>query len=46
MRILLCFSLLITALSACNTIEGAGRDIRSAGETISGSAQKTKEEMR
>ncbi len=33
------------ALSACNTIQGAGRDIEGAGEAISGSAVKTKEKI-
>ena len=28
------------ALSACNTIAGAGRDIERAGETIQGAAKK------
>ena len=32
-------------LTACNTIEGAGRDIRSAGDAISGVARETKEEI-
>lgn len=29
------------ALSACNTIEGAGRDVSAAGEGISNAAEKT-----
>ncbi len=33
------------ALSACNTFQGMGEDIESAGEAISGSAVKTKEKM-
>ncbi len=28
------------ALSACNTIAGAGQDIQKAGETIEGAAKK------
>ena len=30
------------ALSACNTTEGAGKDISSAGHAISNSAEKNK----
>jgi predicted small secreted protein len=30
------------ALSACNTIEGAGKDIKAAGGAIEKSAEKTK----
>ena len=30
------------ALTACNTIEGAGRDISAAGHAISGAASDTK----
>jgi predicted small secreted protein len=30
------------ALSACNTMEGAGRDIQRAGDKIEDSAQKKK----
>lgn len=33
------------ALAACNTIEGMGRDIESAGEAVSGTAHKTKKKM-
>lgn len=41
-----CSLALLLLLSACNTVDGVGRDLRSAGETISGGAQKTKQEMR
>ena len=34
-----------TLLSACNTTEGAGRDISAAGQGVSNAAQETKEEM-
>lgn len=34
------------ALSACNTIEGMGEDLEATGDAISGTASKTKEEMR
>lgn len=37
------FSLL--ALSACNTIEGVGRDLGKAGNAISDTAGKTKERI-
>ncbi len=49
MRLIRLFSVLILvsfSVVACNTVEGMGRDIRSAGDTITGSAQKTKEEIR
>lgn len=41
------FVLLIAVftLSACNTMHGVGRDIESAGEAITGSADKTKEKI-
>ncbi|MBR9763798.1 MAG: entericidin A/B family lipoprotein [Rhodobacteraceae bacterium] len=35
----------LLALSACETIEGAGQDIQSAGQTIEGEAQETQAEM-
>lgn len=39
--ILLAAALLITAtLSACNTVEGAGKDMQSAGGEVSGEAQE------
>lgn len=33
------------ALSACNTVEGAGEDISSAGKAISNTADDTKKSM-
>ncbi len=30
------------AVSACNTVEGVGRDVSSAGDAVSGAAQETK----
>lgn len=33
------------SLAACNTVEGMGKDIESAGEAVSGSASKTKKKM-
>ncbi len=33
-------------LTACNTFEGLGKDVESAGQAISGGASNTKESMR
>ncbi|MFH1158408.1 MAG: entericidin A/B family lipoprotein [Pseudomonadota bacterium] len=33
---------LAVALSACNTFEGLGRDVKSAGEAVTGAAQQSK----
>lgn len=30
------------ALAACNTVEGVGRDVQSAGETVAGTANDAK----
>jgi len=30
------------AISACNTVEGVGRDVSSAGNAVSGAARDTK----
>ena len=30
------------SLTACNTVEGVGRDARAAGDAITGAAQNTK----
>ena len=32
----------LLALTACNTIEGVGRDLTSAGDTIAGAAENAK----
>jgi predicted small secreted protein len=32
----------ILALAACNTIEGAGKDVKAAGQGIEKAAEKTK----
>ncbi len=32
-------------LSACNTIEGAGKDVKNAGEAVSDSAVKVKKKI-
>lgn len=34
--------LAVLSLSACNTVEGLGRDAKAAGEAVTGAAQKTK----
>lgn len=36
------FAVAVTTLAACNTIEGVGRDIRSAGHAIEHSAERNK----
>ena len=41
----MCLALLfgsIGSLTACNTVEGAGEDMQSAGEAVSDTAQDTK----
>lgn len=43
MRLLVLLALL--AVSACETIEGAGRDLQMAGEAITGEAQETQAGM-
>ncbi|MHC0054560.1 entericidin A/B family lipoprotein [Actibacterium sp. D379-3] len=35
----------LMALTACETVEGAGQDIENAGEAISSGAQETQAEM-
>jgi predicted small secreted protein len=44
MRKLLGIAVVASALlvSACNTIEGAGKDVSSAGSTVAGAAQDAK----
>ena len=39
---LLALPFLCLALSACNTIEGAGKDVKAAGGAIEKAAEKTK----
>jgi predicted small secreted protein len=36
---------LLLATAACNTIEGAGQDIKKAGEAVSDSAEKVRKKM-
>lgn len=35
----------VMTLTACETIEGAGRDMQNAGQTIEGEAQQTQAQM-
>lgn len=35
----------VGALSACNTVKGAGRDISAGGEVITDSAEEVQEEI-
>lgn len=44
MRLILILSLPLL-LAACNTVEGAGRDIRGAGQWTADSAQKVKNKI-
>lgn len=37
--------LVLSTLSACNTISGMGRDVEAAGEAITGTSEKTKQKM-
>lgn len=37
--------LALFALAACETVKGAGRDIESAGEAISSTAQKVQSDL-
>jgi len=41
-KIIFAVILALTFLQACNTMEGMGRDIRSAGGALEGSAEKHK----
>ena len=45
MKKIICILMAISflSLSACNTIEGLGNDIKSAGEAMSDTAQKAKD---
>lgn len=38
----LCLALLFGSLTACNTVEGAGKDVQKAGEEIEDAAQDAK----
>lgn len=47
-RLLLCvFALVMLApLPSCNTVEGVGQDVKQAGDAISRTADKTRDELR
>ena len=38
----LCLALMFGSLAACNTVEGAGKDVQKAGEEIEDAAQDAK----
>lgn len=42
MRKLVVLALAGLALTACNTVEGVGKDVKSAGETVEKTADETK----
>jgi len=42
MRLALLLAGSLTALSACNTVEGAGKDIQHGGQAIENSADRNK----
>lgn len=45
-KIIAFFFLLISMqLTACNTVQGVGKDIKATGEAISNSAEKAKQKM-
>jgi entericidin B len=35
----------VLLLAGCETIQGAGRDVQSAGQTITGTSQEVQQEM-
>jgi predicted small secreted protein len=41
----LALGLISLGLTACNTVEGAGKDVRSAGNAIEDTANDTKQDM-
>ena len=45
MRILIPIILAATALAGCNTVEGVGRDVQSAGEVVEDGAKKVKKAL-
>ena len=45
MRIAVLMLVASLALGACNTIEGAGRDIQGAGEAVEDGAKKVKKSL-
>ncbi len=45
LALMLMLLITISGLSACNTMEGAGQDIQSGGDALSGAARDVKEDM-
>lgn len=45
MKKIILLASILSLLSACNTIEGLGQDVRGAGEWTSESAQKVKKKI-
>ena len=47
MKKILAAALLVTfALTGCNTIKGVGKDVSSAGNAVSNTAEKTQQQIR
>ena len=47
MKKILATALLVTfALTGCNTIKGVGKDVSKAGQAVTGTAEKTSDEIR
>ena len=47
MKKILAAALLVTfALTGCNTIKGVGKDVSKAGQAVTGTAEKTSDEIR
>jgi entericidin B len=38
-------AVMMSGLAACNTVEGAGKDVKATGDAISGTAADTKKDM-
>ncbi len=47
MKKILATSLILTfVLTGCNTVKGVGKDVSKAGEAVTGTAEKTSDEIR
>ncbi|MBI1450952.1 MULTISPECIES: entericidin A/B family lipoprotein [Acinetobacter] len=47
MKKIIAASLLVAfALAGCNTVKGVGKDVSKAGQAVTGTAEKTSEEIR
>ncbi|HPG23575.1 MAG TPA: entericidin A/B family lipoprotein [Amaricoccus sp.] len=44
-RKILCALLAVMALSACNTLAGAGKDVSATGDALTGTAEKVDSKM-